>query len=211
MPNIALIDDRDGDRETAADRMRLQLEGSDWTIIDSGPLKEISEYPAWIAENDIATIVLDQRLQETGEVQYEGADLAEYLRQLYPELPIYILTTYSGDDAVQGMGDVEDVINRHDFARHPGAFLERIVRAGTKFVEKKRDELARLAELARRAAMGEVEDADIEQMMALQESMGLPFAREVVDRGEWLTRLEGAIVDLEALDRDLRRHMEGQQ
>lgn len=62
-------------------------------------------------EQNLISIVIDQRLKSTGIATYTGIELAEAVRRLDKKIPIYILTNYAED-----IGDldyqVEDILEK---------------------------------------------------------------------------------------------------
>ncbi len=64
-----------------------------------GMIKRITEY------SDLVTVILDEKLNESGYADYTGMELADKLRNIYPKLPIYILTNYV--DAALSEKDLE--------------------------------------------------------------------------------------------------------
>lgn len=62
-------------------------------------------------EQNLISIIIDQRLKSTGRATYTGIELAEAVRRLDKKIPIYILTNYAED-----IGDldyqVEDILEK---------------------------------------------------------------------------------------------------
>jgi len=62
-------------------------------------------------EQNLISLVIDQRLKSTGKATYTGIELAEAVRRLDKKIPVYILTNYAED-----IGDldyqVEDVLEK---------------------------------------------------------------------------------------------------
>ncbi len=62
-------------------------------------------------EENLISLVIDQRLQSTGKATYTGIELAEAVRRMDKKIPVYILTNYAED-----IGDldyqVEDVLEK---------------------------------------------------------------------------------------------------
>ena len=119
MPAIGVVDDRSTQRRQLVrgiDTSDVLPEG--WRSLGINPLNTITEYPNWINENDVAALVLDERLQEQQadvevHVNYDGHDVVDYLRKTIPDFPIFIVTAAPNDP---GLGErfaaVEDIINR---------------------------------------------------------------------------------------------------
>ena len=78
------------------------------------PLRAMSEYIPIIEDIRTICIILDQKLKNTGYANYTGIELALYLREQNPIIPIFILTNYPDDITANGWG-VEDVLQKDDF------------------------------------------------------------------------------------------------
>ena len=212
MPNIAIIDDRDADRGTLVRQVERELRDFDnWDVIESRPLPSIDDYAPWLTEHEVASLVLDERLHEDSAVGYEGSEVAQHLRQRFPTLPIYIITAYKGDhDLESRAGEVEDVISRSEFGTKPAPFVERFVRAGTKFYEENRAELERLAVLSGKAASGSANEEELSELRGLQAKLGLPYMEDVPARSRWLDQFEVTLKGLEEVERKLRDQLDNQ-
>lgn len=213
MPNIALIDDRKEARETIKINLDLAL-NKDWTSIDIYPLKNIDDYPSWITENDVAAILLDERLQEkvdlnSKNITYSGHDLVDYLRKKFTTLPIFIVTTYPKDnEIIERFKDVEDIIEREEFNKNYDNYVPRILRSAQKFLETFEKELFELSQIASDIAIGESDPAQIEKLKAIQTKIGIMFPSDTfIERSELLNNCENVLEELnklkDRLDNDL--------
>ncbi|MEX2110445.1 MAG: hypothetical protein WD802_07580 [Gemmatimonadaceae bacterium] len=208
MPAIAVIDDRQPARETLRDLLSLYTKSAnEWSIIDVPPLAELREYPGWIDEHDVAVVLTDERLHEGAEsdggeaVTYNGHDLVDFLRPRYPSLPIYVITAYPNEESLNSrFGSVEDVIVKGDLTDKSAEYVERFLRAGSKFFAEHQAELERLAVLSRRVAVGEANPEEVAELHALQERLGIPYDAATPTRSEWIGSFEGAIDELEAVE-----------
>lgn len=74
-------------------------------------------------EQNLISLVIDQRLKSTGIATYTGIELAEAVRRLDKKIPIYILTNYAED-----IGDldyqVEDVLEKDHL--HEDAYQRKV-------------------------------------------------------------------------------------
>jgi CheY-like chemotaxis protein len=80
------------------------------------PLKRLADYNKLLVKRDTVAFVIDQKLRTSGEVSYQGIDLASHLRSINTKLPIYILTNYPNDHELRGAKEptVEDIIDKGD-------------------------------------------------------------------------------------------------
>ncbi len=82
------------------------------------PLPRKEDYLSPMLENtSTATVIIDQRLKDTGIADYMGIDLARFIRSVNSKLPIYILTNYAQEEQefAGSRWSVEDIINKADF------------------------------------------------------------------------------------------------
>jgi DNA-binding NtrC family response regulator len=215
VPSIVFIDDRLDIRESIADLLQLAADELGWRVFHIDPLPNIQDYRGWIAEEEIAVVLTDERLHEIAPqsggnpVSYEGHDLVERLRGWYPSLPIYVVTAYPHEGPFhERFGEVEDVIHKDMLTTAPNQYVERFVRAGSRFIEEHQKDLARLSTLSRKVARGHAEADEIEEMHALQERVGMAFVDDTPTRSEYLTTMESKIEQLEELERSLRELLE---
>ena len=214
MPAIGIVDDRKDQRVTITRQIGVHLpKEQNWEAIDIAPLKRIGDYPSWIAENNISVLTIDERLHEAAEesteaADYSGHEVVDYLRAKFKTLPIYIISAFSDDEAVQRRcSSVEGIFDRTDFSSHAELYVTRFVRLGTKFYQENRQELERLAELSRKIARGVATPDEIAEAGGLQLSQSLPF-EPFQARSEWLTKMEQAVADLSDLEKRIRQHLE---
>jgi len=113
---IWLIDENVNELNTyCRDLKKLMSDSVQIEAIVPFPLKE--DYISTVLENrNTATIIIDQKLKDTGIADYLGIELARFLRSVNHKLPIYILTNFPNDEEFVGSKwSVEDIINKADF------------------------------------------------------------------------------------------------
>lgn len=183
MPTILVVDDRVETRDIIVELAELYLpDGGDWAVRGTAPFLSMEEFVVCIGEEDVAVLVLDERLHEqaheqTGEaVSYDGHNLVEFLRAGNPELPLFVVTSFADDDELQEKGpDVEAIVNRSEFVNKPEVFVKRILRAGQRFSQTHSRELTELGAIADKVARGAASADDAERALALQTKLALPF------------------------------------
>lgn len=212
MPTIAIIDDRRELRQTLKNSIDNELIKK-WHSIDIHPLPALIDYYSWIIENEIAVILLDERLHERTDthimyVNYNGHDLVDYIRQTIPTLPIFIITSYPQDnELLKKFKDVEEIIKRDDFCIKADAYVPRILRSAQKFLETFEDELNELAKKAEKIAKGTATQRDIQTINAIRAKIGLVFPSEVfVQNNEIMLKIEKKIEKLKKAKRSIEKH-----
>lgn len=122
MNNIVLfIDDDDVERRSSLAVLREIFEGTPLSVSARAPFRDRSEYAELVAKGDIAAIILDQRLNTSGDVSYSGSELAAYLRSIGSRVPIVILTNYPGDDFTGEGWAVECIVQKKKTLQDPAS------------------------------------------------------------------------------------------
>lgn len=107
--NIIYFIDEDQAARRANTRELVSLIGDvEIEIIAQEPYKKFSDYDAILCNPTTAAFILDQRMKGSGKVNYNGTDLAEYLRRFDTKMPIYILTGHA--DAVEDFKGSEHLV-----------------------------------------------------------------------------------------------------
>ncbi len=213
MSVIGIVDDRDDVRTIMLDNVDLALSDG-WEAIAIPPLSSLDSYPSWIGQEEIIVLIIDERLNEVasadGAVDYEGHDLVDHLRQHLPEFPIFVVTSYkeNAPELDERFKDVEDIIERNQFYEHVNNYIPRILRAGQRYLRTFEQELAELAEFAKKSAAGEdVSPEEQKRAKAIQTKIETAFPVEnIASRSEWLSQMEQLIEELEALKIDIEQH-----
>jgi hypothetical protein len=218
MPAIGIIDDRDSARQTlyrAIDRnIPRELKEAGWLVNESPPLPRLNDYSAWLAENDIAVLILDEKLTEqakhgVGNVDYQGHNIVDFLRTRLPDFPIYIITAYPKDPAViKRFKDVEGIENRKDFTQEAKKTVPRLIRAGQRYFDSFQQQLAEVSKISKRVALGKETDADIDRLRALHELLHMPYITDPnTERSRTLTDLEEKLDEFEELRKEIEAHL----
>jgi len=98
--NVIYFIDEDAPSRRANTRDLIALIGTEnIEVIDLAPFKDFSQYDPILTNPTTAAFILDQRMKGSGMVNYNGIDLAGYLRRFDSKMPIYILTGHA--DAVE--------------------------------------------------------------------------------------------------------------
>ncbi len=105
------------DTPAARDSYVLELEdifGDEVTVLSLPPSATLDRMlEVILGHPNLASLVVDERLHETGLADYTGIALAEVVRSRFPKLPIYILTNYP-EDIIEGGFNVEYVFDKNE-------------------------------------------------------------------------------------------------
>lgn len=208
---IAIVDDRPDLRNTLLLRVQSNLP-SEWAAIEAAPLATADEYAAWVRENDVAALVLDERLDEQTEsatsahVAYSGHEVLERLRAAHLDLPVFVVTSHVNDDFSSVEAAADGIFNRSDFQRDARTHVSRICRAAQRWLEGRAARLARVVELSSKAASGVLTPEETGELNALRESLAIQVhaaSTDVVYRSAALADFEGKLSAAEDLARRL--------
>lgn len=211
MPIILIVDDRADLRRQVVNLTRLSIpkEFSEWTAEGIEPLERLDDYKAHITENDIAVLVLDEKLKEQisqrtkTAVDYDGHQLVKFLRPLFPELPIFVVTAFAQEQELQNAAsDVEGIIPRAQFNTEPKTHTARMIRSGQRFSSAMQEDLIKLADLSKKVAVGEGSEDEIRELDGIREKLSLPFsgsdlvyAKELIPKAEKLLSSAQQLLD----------------
>jgi len=213
MPTIGIIDDRRKPRRTLTRNLKTQLP-PEWESVDSDPLPNLGDYPGWISENEVVALIVDEKLHEQAtdshsHVGYSGHELVDFLRERFATLPIFVVTSYADDDALQRrFKDVEAIIWREDFNKHVQKWVPRITRASQQYSDVVQQQLTELSEVASKIATGKATKRDKQKAKAIQSRLQTPFADQITDRSEWLNKLEGQLKEFERLREEIDGYLQ---
>lgn len=218
MAVIGIIDDREDFRTTLKRKIDLSIKKQKltWITLDIHPFEDMKDYISWIKENDIAVLILDERLQEGhhGEnVKYNGSKLIEFIRESLPEFPVFAITNYPKDLDLQAKFPLfDDILGRDDFFKKPDDHIIRFTRAGQRFLEVYNKQLTRISELSKKIALGSADAKDVDELNALQEYLSMPFASLVLtNREDWLKQYESKMSELSSLTDKIKAFIESQK
>jgi CheY-like chemotaxis protein len=183
MLNILVVDDRLENRKDVKELLELAVpEGASISVEAIPPFEQIDEYAKYIGEHDIAALLLDERLNETaisptqGIAGYFGHEVIAYVRAAFPDFPVYVVTTYKGDDSlVEQASQFEEIFDRSDFQKNIETYALRIWRASTRYQDSMQDQLKLMGELAMKAAEGNLTEPDQQKLTSTRALLGMPF------------------------------------
>lgn len=232
MPRIYVIDDRDEGR-IVADNIDLELGNmSDkWSAEHKQPLENLHDYLSWLNEEDVAVLVVDERLKEVPlqgsnkTVDYLGHELVDFLRNHRPDFPIFIV---AGDVMVEDVKmrfrDVEGIVGRKEFNKsaekdekgekieESGAekYVPRMVRAGQRYLRTFETELSFLSEISSKLAQGEkVLEDDMRRAKAIQQKLVISAGiSDISTKREWIDQMESLAQELEEFKNEIEQHLE---
>ncbi|PKQ27613.1 MAG: hypothetical protein CVT63_07075 [Candidatus Anoxymicrobium japonicum] len=162
----------------------------------------IADYADLLADDQTGAFIIDQCLDEYTGVAYNGIGLAEFLRSLRPELPIFILTKYLDEGLEDQGGSVEAIIDKKTVRKRGEIYVKRILRGIEHYQATLTDKQERLGYLIDRKLSGglsEAEEVELQELRAyIERPLGLTFAHHV---DKWEAELRGQEQRLEQLEK----------
>jgi hypothetical protein len=209
MPSIAIVDDRNDQRETLKSLIDLGDHG-EWEIIADNPLNNLDDYPSWIRESDVSVLVLDEKLNETNlNISYSGHELVDFIRSRIPDLPIFIVTSWIEVEEIKSrFKDVEDIIYRHDFVTTPQNYIPRFLRAGQKFSSVFKEELSNLSTISKRIVEQRATPDEIEKAKAIKSKLSLEFDVDTLNsKSELLKKFDIELKEFKKLKDEIKQYI----
>jgi len=218
MATLGIIDDRNDKRTSFARKINLEIRSLDstWNVIDIEPFLEKTDYISWINENNIASIIIDERLYE-GEtvsgknINYTGHELVEFLRKRLKDIPLYIITSIHISDELKSIyNQFNLILSSKEFDDRLKHYLNLIIMSGNNFFNTHKKELEKLSNLSEKIAFGTANPKEIEEAKALQIKLSIPHTIEKnVNREKWLSEIEELTNDLSEISTDINKYLKG--
>lgn len=216
MLTLGIIDDRNDKRTSFARKINLEIKKFDtsWNILDIEPFINKDDYLSWISENNIAALIIDERLyeEETGcgnNINYSGHELVEFLRGKFKDLPLYIVTNVTiSEELKKTYKQFNLILSNSEFDEKIKDYLNLIIMSGHRFFNDYQNELERLSELSAKMVKGKANDNDIKEAKALQTKLSIPhYADQITDREQWIEEVSGLKDKLEQLSSEIHTYL----
>lgn len=160
----------DGGEAAAAEYRRL-FEQSGQLRVRRAPIRSsVDEYADLAADLETGAVIISEAIGRKTDGAYDGATIAEYLRALRAELPIFMLSTSAATDipAADGMFTVEELRHR------PEMYVGRILRAAGRYAEALTARQQRLKTLIDRQFEGSLSEEQAQELAELRADIERP-------------------------------------
>ena len=189
MITIGIIDDNAEQRDSFKDAIEIYLHKnnrSEIAVVDSEPLQNIEDYASWINQNDIAALIIDEKLADmpltaTGvSCGYEGHDMAKDLRDKSSVIPIHVVTSATTNDELKENRQLfESVLSRKEFLDNQEQFSEVFIRSAQRYYEENRLLFERIAELSKKLVLDSNSTAeDLKELEGIQQYIQTPLVTQ---------------------------------
>jgi CheY-like chemotaxis protein len=199
---VKLIEDSHED----ADLHQQLLEAAGKIRIEYVPARpSVDDYADLAADPGTGAVMIDERLGEFAGVDYTGLEVADFLRTLRPELPIYILTNYANEIADDQGESVEFIIDKKTVRKAAKVYVARILRAMQQYEAALTDQQRQLKELIDRKLAGELSEEEEAELQQLRAAIERPFGpAEIEQERQWNEELQRQEEQLERLEKIAR-------
>lgn len=174
-PIIYFLDEEESQRHLLKTALKV-LFGTTHQIEPMPVLPEMQDYLMLLDAGNVSAVFIDQQLDQTGVITgFTGVQLAEFLRQHFPSMPIYVVTghkTDSGELISEKAGSTDAVISKTHLAigsPHAPIFKQQFLRRLERYNEAMTSRQLRFRELLAKSLQTELtsdERAELEQMKA---------------------------------------------
>lgn len=197
---VWLIEDNDDDARMYE---RLLERSHQLDVQPVGVHPAVDDYAYLVANPQTGAVLIDHHLSDGTGVPYEGTDVAEFLRMLRAELPIYILTNYGPDAEEQGSDAADSIIDKQNVRKHTNAYIARILRGMQRYDEALMRKKQRIKELVDKKIASELSEDEERELTTLRADINrpvdLPLARQNEQRAATLQQKEQQIAALQEL------------
>ena len=124
---ILLIEDSEDDANFFSKKIEAEL-GIPVNVI-APPPRSIDDLLLMLKDFDLLAVIADEKLPETSSAEYLGIDALGEIRNLYPTIPLIVLTNYPGDYPLEEHGGVIDYVwDKNIFNEEISVMLQRLSR-----------------------------------------------------------------------------------
>lgn len=171
-------------------------------------LPTLDDYTDLLTNLETGAIIIDERLSPYGGVNYTGLQLADFLRTIRPEIPIYILTNYSEDIPEDQGESVEFIIDKQTVLKKANAkvYVARILRHMQQYEVALTEQQRRLKNLIDRKLTDGLNNEEEEELKQLRAKIERPSGPAIIDEeNKWIERERKQEEDLRRQEELLER------
>lgn len=223
MLNIGIIDDKEEERsdiaevfETAFAKHNAALskrKQQKFETVSSPPLPLVNDYPAWIYENKLSALIIDEKLREMPpdgyHIDYDGHDVIDYVKTRMLTLPVIVVTNVPDDqDLDKRFAKVDDIIPKAVWGEKGEKIAERLINRAENYKGIYIQKLAVVDKLSQKVALGTASEEDIEHLRGLQTEFSLPFIDGKLEIDSWLSDMENTLREFSELEEKAKSFIE---
>ncbi|WP_049853609.1 hypothetical protein [Dickeya fangzhongdai] len=146
------------------------------------------------------TYFIDEKLKHSGKATYTGVELIERIRIFDSKIPIYILTSYSGE-IEKYLGDIEFIVDKNDWdlEEDENHLTKRFMRHINTYKDIKSQQAKRFEFLLEKSIFSTLTENELEEFKALDLSRVKNITSEGIISDESLDELNAASDELDSI------------
>ncbi len=166
------------------------------------PQSSVEQYAALAADPRTGAMLIEYSLAGATPAPYDGVALANYMRVLRPDLPIFVLTDAFDALMDQGGAVFDGIITQEQFRAHPHVYATQLLRSVQRFDAALTARQQRFRMLLDRQGAGTLTPPETDELGVLQASMERPLNLALAAHAD---RAEENLGQQQAMVRELRR------
>ncbi len=162
--------DEDPDQRSTYQELLKQVFQDEAQICSIEPEPTIAEMRFVIDDPKTISIIIDEKLKDTGKATFFGLELAVYFRTLNEKIPIYILTNFASDydDSSEKVWSVESVIDKEELIINFKTIKARMHRNVSFYNDYLGEQERRFSELLDKSLTEEISKEELKEFEDLQ-------------------------------------------
>ncbi len=216
MYKIAIVNDQEDQLSAISDKVEIKIDDPErWEVLPILPLKNIYDYPSWILEYEISTIIIDEKLfggqlNDGSNVDYKGHEVAQVIRESNKQLPIFSLTNYEvGEDLKNSLDDFYMILNRNEFDRDVDKYIHLIKKLSANYFDENQEKLKRISQISELIANGKGNEELFEELKYLRIELELPhYSSKIESKVKLLDEIDNHISKIEALKKEIEKRLD---
>jgi predicted MPP superfamily phosphohydrolase len=201
-----------GSKAEARDDIALLASSGQLIVRSVGLRPGVRDYADLVANPETGAILIGRITPRRTEEGYDSIALADFLRALRADLPIFFVTDHHDTDAADAAAAFDAVFKLADIRREPDAYIRRIQRAVGRYTQSLTRHQNRLRELLDRQYSTEspstvLSNSDLDELEELRRHTERPvdgrLARYIERQNAALREQQNLVDQLEALTEKL--------
>lgn len=159
-----------------------------------------------LSTDELASVIVDQRLNSKGTAGYLGSELVAAIRESNKKIPLYILSNFS-EDLPSTLSDVEYVLSKDDLndASVAASICGRILRHINVYEDMQAERELRFSELLEKSLVSELDGKEAEEFSELSRVRLLEMT---VSEALFSDEVASKMKEAEALIAELKKEIE---
>ena len=198
----------DGDEAEAKEYKDLLTQTETLDVRWARPQPALTDYDTLVSDARTGAVLVDYDLDTDAGVNYTGLDVADYLRALSSELPIFILTDSFDTVIEKGGRTVDSIITKERLIKHTDAYAARILRSMSRYTDALTERQIRIRELVDKQIAGKLTKREEKELAELRLDVERPsdalLSRYTAETSTGLTEQRAMLDQLQQITATLK-------